>query len=99
MRQTAHTVESRHWADQVLLTEAALKKPQTERSGCCLLIDPTPASTALIRRGRRVADYLGADCTAVYVSKTAGLDLLDEERDSVQRHFNFARGAYRHDDS
>ena len=57
-----------------------------------LLIEPDPASAALIRRGRRMADYLQADCVAVYVSKTADLrQLNDEERDRLQRHLNFAQ--------
>ena len=39
-----------------------------------------------------MADYLQADCVAVYVSKTADLrQLNDEERDRLQRHLNFAQ--------
>src|SRR5262249_32212168 len=58
-----------------------------------LVISPDPASAALIRRGRRVADYLGADCLAVYVSKTPGCQHLGlADRDSLQRQLNFARG-------
>ena len=50
-------------------------------------------TTALIRRGRRVADYLRADCMAVYVSKTPDLrDLRPAARESLDRHLNFARG-------
>ena len=58
-----------------------------------LLIEPNPASAALIRRGRRVADYLQADCLGVYVSQTDDLrHLSEEDRDRVQRHLSFARG-------
>ncbi len=56
------------------------------------MLTPDPSSAALIRRGRRVADYLRAECLAVYVSKTADLgDLTPEERESLDRHLNFAR--------
>ena len=58
-----------------------------------LLIEPNPASAALIRRGRRVADYLQADCLGVYVSQTDDLrHLSDDDRDRLQRHLSFARG-------
>ena len=57
-----------------------------------LVITPDPSSAALIRRGRRVADYLRADCFAVYVSRTVDLgDLASAEREHLERHLNFAR--------
>jgi len=50
---------------------------------------------ALIRRGRRVADYLGAECLAAYVSRSASLDdLPGAERQQLDRQLNFA-GALR----
>jgi two-component system sensor histidine kinase KdpD len=51
------------------------------------------ASTAmLIRRGRRVADYLHADCTALFVHQTPELSQLPvEERLAVEKHLRFAR--------
>ena len=70
MRQTAHAVESR----QPPKMQAPTDRVSRPRAGsmppnaCCLLIEPDPSSAALIRRGRRVADYLHADCLAVYVS-------------------------------
>jgi two-component system sensor histidine kinase KdpD len=94
MRQTAYSVESRHHAEHdtaVALATASMPAPPRER--LLLVLEPDPASAALIRRGRRVADYLRADCLAVYVSKTADLTHLDaDERERLQRHFNFAQG-------
>jgi two-component system sensor histidine kinase KdpD len=94
MRQAAYAVESRlpdeepHVASEVSFTGA-----QQARDRLLLVISPDPSSAALIRRGRRVADYLRADCLAVYVSKTADLrDLLPTERESLERHLNFGRG-------
>ena len=47
---------------------------------------------ALIRRGRRLADYLRADCFAVSVVPAPGLaGLPDEQRESLERHLDFAR--------
>jgi two-component system, OmpR family, sensor histidine kinase KdpD len=92
MRQTAHVVEARHAVDEV-------STPGTSASNLhvperlLLLIAPDPASAALIRRGRRVADYLQAECFAVFVSKTGDFrGLTPEQRDTVERQLNFARG-------
>ena len=98
MRQTAHAVESRHAYDDRPpreMIDAAAPATQLPHDRVLLVIGPDPASAALIRRGRRVADYLRADCLAVYVSKTGGLQsLAPEEHDNVQRQLNFARGLH-----
>jgi two-component system sensor histidine kinase KdpD len=93
MRQTAYSVESRHHAEELA---PAAPVPQIAgaptRERLLLLIEPDPASAALIRRGRRVADYLQADCLAVHISKTADLGHLgDQDRDKLQRHLSFAQ--------
>ena len=88
IRHAAHAVES-HYAAESGASEAAAQ-PEDR---LLLLITPDPRSAALIRRGRRMADYLGADCLAVYVSKTTGLEHLDaQERGDLERQLNFARG-------
>jgi two-component system sensor histidine kinase KdpD len=57
------------------------------------MIGPDPRSAALIRRGRRVADYLRAECMAVHVSRTPDLGHLSgPERERLERQLNFARG-------
>jgi two-component system, OmpR family, sensor histidine kinase KdpD len=93
MRQTAYAVESRHQADA---EPGDLPRGNTIPAGAdrlLLVVEPAPATAALIRRGRRVADYLRADCLAVFVTKSPDLShLTDAERDSLQRHLNFARG-------
>ena len=49
----------------------------------------------LIRRGRRVADYLRAECFAIYTCPTGNMsDLPLQERDAVERHLNFARNLH-----
>jgi len=92
MRQTAHAAESRH-QDEVRHTASAEGIALRADERLLLMIDPTPASAALIRRGRRVADYLQAECLAVYVTRSADLrGLTPEQRESVDRQLNFARG-------
>jgi two-component system sensor histidine kinase KdpD len=90
MRQAAHAIETRlpeetaEWSD--------LAAPEAERERVLLVLTANPSSAALIRRGRGVADYLRAECLAVYVSKSADLGHLPPaERDALERHLNFAR--------
>lgn len=77
LRQTAHEVDLRHRED-VSQSES--------RERILLHITESPATASLIRRGRRVADYLKAECFAVSVvppRETAALE--------VDRHLDFAR--------
>jgi two-component system sensor histidine kinase KdpD len=79
LRQAAHEVEVRH----------ETRRP-TER--LLVLITREPTTAMLIRRARRVADYLRAECFAIYVSENGDLsELTDADRESVERHLNFAR--------
>ena len=73
MRQTAHAVESRQSEDATALREPAADLPANAER-VLLLIEPDPSSAALIRRARRVADYLHADCLAVYVGGPRGYE-------------------------
>ena len=82
LRQAAHEVELRQ---------------ETPASNDRLLIHITsePTTAMLIRRGRRVADYLRAECFAIYVSETGDLrSLPGPEREAVERHLNFARNLH-----
>jgi two-component system, OmpR family, sensor histidine kinase KdpD len=55
-------------------------------------ITADPTAAMLIRRGRRVADFLHADCTALFVHRTAELSQLPAgEREAVEKHLRFAR--------
>jgi two-component system sensor histidine kinase KdpD len=72
IRHTAHEVE-----------EKLFEPHREERILICLT--GRPSSANLIRRGKRVADYLQADCMAVHVAPGAVCD------ESVQRHMSFAR--------
>ncbi len=93
MRQAAYAVESRLPEDEPdALVDVAPSGPLA-RDRLLLVITPDPSSAALIRRGRRVADYLRTECLAAYVSTTPDFrDLTPAGRDSLERHLNFARG-------
>jgi len=93
MRQTAHALETRVSEVDAPVASTASGIDSETRDRLLLLLRPEPSSAALIRRGRRVADYLRAECFAVHVSKTPDLsDLTAEERERLDRVLNFARG-------
>ncbi len=48
----------------------------------------------LIRRGRRMADYLDADCFAVCVSPRRGRDGSKKVIQAMEGHLNFARNLH-----
>jgi len=102
LRQAAHEVDLRQSAyDETRgfqvprISEArpsgTMDSPMKERILIHITADPSTAM--LIRRGRRVADYLRADCTALFVHRTPELSQLPaEERQAVEKHLRFARG-------
>jgi two-component system sensor histidine kinase KdpD len=82
LRQAAHEVEVRQ---QVF-------RP-TDR--VLIHITEEPTAAMVIRRGKRVADYLRADCFAIYVAGADDLsDLSSSARESVEKHLNFARNLH-----
>ena len=101
LRQAAHEVDLRQSAyDETRgfqvprISEArpggATNNQPKERILIHITADPSTAM--LIRRGRRVADYLRADCTALFVHQTPELSQLPaEERQEVEKHLRFAR--------
>lgn len=87
LRQTAHEVDVRQSEDVSPAQQAASPNDRI------LIVITADASTiALIRRGRRVADYLHAECYAVSVLKRGEFDRLPaEQRQAIEKHLTFAR--------
>jgi two-component system sensor histidine kinase KdpD len=108
MRQTAHESESHHAdsdlaePDRMVATqggEAPASQPVPSPSGrferILIMVTSDPSSAMVIRRAKRVADYLHADSMAVAVqSPTGGNKVAAEERESIERHLNFARNLH-----
>ena len=93
MRQAAHAIEGRLPYEELVASMDATAAEGPARERLLLLIGSDPSTAALIRRGRRVADYLHADCFAVCVTERSDLrTLTEDERQSIERHLNFARG-------
>jgi two-component system, OmpR family, sensor histidine kinase KdpD len=101
LRQAAHEVDLRQSAyDETSafqvprISEARPGAATGDQAKERILIHITadPSTAMLIRRGRRVADYLHADCIALFVHRTAQLNELPvEEREAVEKHVRFAR--------
>lgn len=103
LRQTAHELELREkesWpaSDRSSGEAEPVSASLTEKEvGGCILIclSPDPSTAMLIRRGRRMADYLNADCFAVYVCPYRELSSLAKEtREAIEKHLNFARNLH-----
>lgn len=102
LRQAAHEVDLRQSAyDETRgfqvprISEARPSGSSDDQTKERILIHITadPSTAMLIRRGRRVADYLRADCTALFVHRTPELSQLPaRERQAVEKHLRFARG-------
>ena len=102
LRQAAHEVDSQQSAYDErsgfrsprifkALPGAAAENQPNERILIHITADPSTA--ILIRRGRRVADYLHSDCIALFVHRTAEVSQLPaDEREAVEKHLRFARG-------
>src|SRR5438552_3956204 len=101
LRQAAHEVDLRQSAYdetrgfQVPRISQARPGGATDnqpKESILIHITADPSTAMLIRRGRRVADYLHADCTALFVHETPELSQLPvEERQAVEKHLRFAR--------
>jgi two-component system sensor histidine kinase KdpD len=101
LRQTAHELDVRehekhHPAPHGTQTEAesvaaAGAREAETRDRILICVTSDASSAMLIRRGRRMADYLGADCFAVYAGPKQKLEgLPKEEREAIEKHMKFA---------
>ena len=82
LRQAAHEVDVRD-------------KEERPADRILIYITDKPSTAMLLRRGKRVADYLRAECFAIYVLERGELsDLRPATRESVEKHLNFARNLH-----
>jgi len=100
IRQTAHEVDVRQSVQDETQTTGtgdedlgSVVSPRQHSSECILiLITEDPSSAALIRRGKRVADYLKAECLAVCILHDGNLQSIAAgKREALEKHMKFAR--------
>ena len=92
IREAAHEVQARQDAFVDVTQTSQSLSAGSLRDRVLVVVTSDPASASLIRRGRRMADYLGGDCLAVFVHLSESVtDLPPKEREAVEAHLNFAR--------
>jgi two-component system sensor histidine kinase KdpD len=94
LRQTAHEVEHR----MHVVTAAPLPGEAgavRKRQRILVHVTAAPQTAMLVRRARRVSDFIGAECFAVAVRDSSDPRAVPgKERDAVDRHLNFARNLH-----
>jgi two-component system sensor histidine kinase KdpD len=98
MRQTAYEIEERLESDDELLGASDAQPTRRARKrddAVVIYISDDPSTAMLIRRGKRVADIVHADCFAVAVAENSDLRTLTAaKREAIERHLNFARNLH-----
>lgn len=90
LRQTAHQLEERR--EDLRVPEPVWARASGRPESILIWLTPHPSTAMLIRRGRRVADYLNSPCQAVFVARDSAMsELSAEDRAAVERHFNFCQ--------
>lgn len=92
LRETAHEIEHRGTKDEGLSVSKASDLIPITHHRILLLITADPGTAMLIRRAKRMADFLGAECFAVTVNSSSNLNrIIGPDREAIERHLNFAR--------
>jgi len=102
LREAAHELEVREIAStaeerqpQQELSSASPSSPKANIDRILIYVSADVSTAMLIRRGRRIADYLGADCFAVSVVPLRDkAHLPTQDRNAVEKHLNFARNLH-----
>jgi two-component system sensor histidine kinase KdpD len=90
LRQAAHEVEHR-MLEQETSSDGTSVAPRKEHK-ILVFVTADPKTAMVIRRAKRVSDFLSAECFAVAVQPSGDLSGLPAaDRDAVERHLNFAR--------
>jgi len=91
LRETVHELEHRVVHDVTGPVEARIQSERRHHK-ILALVTADPRTAMLIRRAKRMGDFLGAECFAVAVHPSGDLSGLPEaDREAVERHLNFAR--------
>jgi two-component system, OmpR family, sensor histidine kinase KdpD len=95
LRQAAHEVEQRMEDEQAGQPSSGVPETPRKHHRILALVTADPKTAMVIRRAKRVSDFLGAECFAVSVQPTGDLSGLPAaDREAVERHLNFARNLH-----
>jgi two-component system, OmpR family, sensor histidine kinase KdpD len=91
-RETAHEIEHRGAGQEDPDTPSQGRQNQGREHKILLLVTTDPKPAMLIRRARRISDFLHAECFAAAVNASGDVNSLPEpEREAIEKHLNFAR--------
>ncbi len=97
LRQAAHEVEQRLSSGKQPASaedQATVLRPHKHHK-ILVLVTENPKTAMLIRRAKRVSDFVGAECFAVAVQPTGDLSELSQaDRETIEQHLNFARNLH-----
>ena len=92
LRETAHELEHRAIKDEAAVTPKSSDQKQAKDHRILLLVTADPNTAMLIRRAKRVGDFLGAECFAAAINNPGDLNgMTYQDREAIERHLNFAR--------
>jgi two-component system, OmpR family, sensor histidine kinase KdpD len=92
LRETAHEIEHRVAGHEGPIVPPKSIRDQSRGHKILLLVTEDPKTAMLIRRAKRVSDFLDADCFAVAVHASGSVSSLPEaDREAIEKHLNFAR--------
>jgi two-component system, OmpR family, sensor histidine kinase KdpD len=95
LRQAAHEVEQRMVEGETRPSSPDGQRAPRKHHRILVLVTASPKTAMVIRRAKRVSDFLGAECFAVAVQPSGDLSGLPEtDREAVGRHLNFARNLH-----
>lgn len=94
LRQAAHEVEHRIVEGEPAPSTSISARPPKHHK-ILVLVTADPKTAMLIRRAKRVGDFVGAECFAVAVQSAGGLSGLPaKDREAIEQHLNFARNLH-----
>jgi two-component system, OmpR family, sensor histidine kinase KdpD len=98
LRQTAHELEFREIAETPDFARGvSTTTPDPQRlihDRILIYVTADPSTAMLVRRGRRMADYLGAECFAICVLSHREGRRAAGNTEAIEKHLNFARNLH-----
>jgi two-component system sensor histidine kinase KdpD len=92
LRETAHDIEHHAIKDESAIAPKVSDQKQAKNHKLLMLVTADPNTAMLIRRAKRVGDFLGAECFAVAVHAPSDLNRMTyQDWEAIERHLNFAR--------
>jgi len=95
LREAAHEVGHRIASSEAAGAQPGVPPHLRNEQRILVYVTPDPKTAMVIRRARRVSDFLGAECFAVAVQPPGSSDPSENSsRRAIETHLNFARNLH-----